>query len=44
MSGPALDLGGYVASCVGLLTTTGISSHDDALDTLDDMLDRFSNS
>ncbi|MEV5847774.1 hypothetical protein AB0M32_38025 [Streptomyces sp. NPDC051985] len=39
-----VDLGGYIASCVGLLAAHGISDRDDTLEALDDMLDTFYNS
>ncbi|MEU7363702.1 MULTISPECIES: hypothetical protein [Streptomyces] len=34
-------LGSYIASCIGLLAAHGISSRDDTLEALDDMLDSF---
>ncbi|CAK7288459.1 hypothetical protein [Streptomyces misionensis] len=36
-----VELGGYIASCIGLLAAHGISSRDDTLEALDDMLDSF---
>ncbi|MEV8435070.1 hypothetical protein [Streptomyces chartreusis] len=39
-----VDLGGYIASCIGLIAAHDISSRDDTLDALDDMLDTFYNS
>ncbi|MEU1183661.1 hypothetical protein ABZ464_39735 [Streptomyces sp. NPDC005820] len=36
-----VDLGGYIADCIGLLTALGISSPDDTLDPLEDMLTTF---
>ncbi|MBB5939275.1 hypothetical protein [Streptomyces zagrosensis] len=36
-----VELGGYIASCIGLLAAHGISSRDDTLEALDGMLDSF---
>ncbi|MFC8247384.1 hypothetical protein [Streptomyces chartreusis] len=36
-----VDLGGYIASCIGLLAAHGISDRDDTLEALDDMLEAF---
>jgi len=41
VEGLLIELGGYIASCIGLLAAHGISSRDDTLEALDDMLDSF---
>ncbi|WP_309030402.1 hypothetical protein [Streptomyces alfalfae] len=36
-----VELGGYIASCIGLLAAYGISGRDDTLEALDEMLESF---